>query len=192
MRSLTKHGPGTIHGRARAPGGSPVLWRVIAAGLSLALFLPGWQACSAGGQEAGEGSDDAGLTGNDGLGRIEGRVTIGPICPVERIPPDPRCSPTPEMFARVKVHVLSEAGELLRVVDLDAAGGYAVELGAGAYLVDTNYRGPGLPGPLDVAPEGPGVSEGDDGGSYRILPVAVEVRAGQSVKVDIDIDTGIR
>ncbi len=239
-----------------------------------------WLACSAGGSlpDGGRDSDDVGLTGNENLGRIEGRVTIGPLCPVERIPPDPRCSPKPELFAAVKVRILTTAGELVRLVDLDDSGNYAVELESGSYLVDTNYRGFGLPGgpesgtggtdsassapgspstvdptdpiptpgeppppvgppfeppleppfeppfPTDSFPTDSGVvfpdsgypgvppesvpsrpppfpgdsgppyveDPGEDGGPYRVLPVAVQVQAGRTLRVDIDIDTGIR
>jgi hypothetical protein len=211
--------------------------------------------CSAGGSppDGGRDSDDFGLTGNQQPGRIEGQLTIGPLCPVERIPPDPRCAPTPELFAAVKVRILTPVGELVRTVDLDGSGNYAIDLGPGSYLVDTNYHGLGLPGGLepgtggadsgsavggspDSAIAGPGDSTplpgeppfpgeppspgeppfpgeppppgeppfpgdsgppflegpGEDGGPYRILPIAVEVQAGRTIRVDIDIDTGIR
>ncbi len=29
-------------------------------------------------------------------GFLEGKITIGPLCPVEKFPPDPRCQPTEE------------------------------------------------------------------------------------------------
>jgi hypothetical protein len=180
-----------------------------------------WLGCSAGGsgRDGGRDSDDLGLTGNEDLGRIEGRVTIGPLCPVERIPPDPRCSPSPALFAAVKVRILTPSGELVRSVDLDDSGHYAVDLQPGGYLVGTNYPGFGLPGEpdsgtlVDSASSGPGSppsvppqppafrgdsgppyveDPGDDGGPYRVLPVAVQVQAGRRILVDIDIDTGIR
>lgn len=117
--------------------------------------------------------DGVGLTDNSGAGRIEGAVTIGPLCPVERIPPDPTCRPKPEMFARVKVIVRRPDGATVREVDLDESGNYSVELEPGTYLVGTNDHGFGL-----------GVGEQPS--------VVVELAAGEAERVDIDIDTGIR
>ena len=70
------------------------VWSVSAASL----------ACSGGGGTDVARAGDV-ITGAEDLGRIEGRVTIGPLCPVERIPPDPTCQPTPETFAAVKLFI---------------------------------------------------------------------------------------
>jgi hypothetical protein len=108
------------------------------------------------------------LGGTGAPAGIEGRVTIGPLCPVERFPPDPACQPTPETFAAVKVLILDPAGAVLRRVDLDDQGRYAVSLAPGTYLVDTTWRGIGEgggdPAPGDSGSVGGGTGEpGDDG-----------------------------
>ena len=32
------------------------------------------------------------------IGFLEGKITIGPLCPVESVPPDPACQPTQETY----------------------------------------------------------------------------------------------
>jgi hypothetical protein len=183
-----------------------------AAPAALALALTGmWLACSAG-TRSQDGSEELGLTGHGDSGRIEGRVTIGPLCPVERVPPDPSCAPTTQLLAALKVEIHGANGSLLRAVDLNDSGGYGIDVEPGTYFVDTSRHGFGLQGSGDSTAAGdsggsigaggghragaPGDAtsggRGDDGGAYRALPVLVEVRAGQTVRVDIDIDTGIR
>jgi hypothetical protein len=135
----------------------------------LALVL----GCSGGGT-ASSRRDSLSLTDNEAFGRIVGTVRIGPICPVEQFPPDPACSPTLEMFGRVRTLIWSSEGRLLRDIPLDSQGNYAVALEPGIYLVGTNDHGFGI---------------GGQGGG---LPVRVELAAGETTRVDIDIDTGIR
>jgi hypothetical protein len=106
---------------------------------------------------------------NEDPGRIVGRVTIGPLCPVEQVPPDPACQPTPQTFAPIRVRIRLPAGNLLLEVRLDGEGNYSVDLPAGRYLVDTNHVG--------IAPT---------------PPIEVTLSPGETERVDIDIDTGIR
>jgi hypothetical protein len=103
-------------------------------------------------------------------GTLEGTVTIGPIWPGER-PGPPRPIPC-EVYEARKVMVYDKNGSrLLKQVDLDCNGRYRVELGSGIYTIDTNRIG------ID--------SSGD-------VPKKIEVRPGETVSLDIDIDTGIR
>ncbi|MEK7081236.1 MAG: hypothetical protein AAB902_02520 [Patescibacteria group bacterium] len=38
-------------------------------------------------------------------GFLEGKVTIGPLCPVERTPPDPACQPTEATYKAWQIAV---------------------------------------------------------------------------------------
>lgn len=112
----------------------------------------------------------AGCAGTTETGVLEGVVTIGPIEPVER----PGATPTipPEVYEARKVLVYNEAGSrLIKTVDLGPDGRYRVELAPGTYTVDINHLG------VD--------SSGD-------VPLKIEIKSGETVRVDIDIDTGIR
>ena len=112
----------------------------------------------------------AGCAGTTETGVLEGLVTIGPIEPVER----PGVTPTipPEVYEARKVLVYNEAGSrLIKTVDLGPDGRYRVELAPGTYTVDINHLG------VD--------SSGD-------VPLKIEIKSAETVRVDIDIDTGIR
>ena len=103
-------------------------------------------------------------------GTLRGQVTIGPICPVER--PDQPCLPTPETYAARKVLVRSGDGaNPVATVSLNQTGYYRVELEPGTYVVDINRAG------MDRSPD---------------VPRTITVAAGETVTLDIDIDTGIR
>ncbi len=109
------------------------------------------------------------------LGTLEGTVKIGPIWPAER-PGENRLVP-PEVFAARKVVVYDKAGNKvireaeINQIDEGQAGYYQVELSPGVYTVDINHLG---------------IDHSHD------VPRLVEVVSGAIVKLDIDIDTGIR
>lgn len=112
----------------------------------------------------------AGCAGTTETGILQGLVTIGPIEPVER----PGVTPTipPEVYEARKVLVYNEAGSrLIKTVDLGPDGRYRVELAPGTYTVDINHLG---------------VDYSDD------VPLKIEIKSAETVRVDIDIDTGIR
>jgi len=103
-------------------------------------------------------------------GILEGQVTIGPLEPVER----PGVTPTvpPEAYAARKVMIYSQSGDrLIKQVDIGPDGHYRVELEIGTYSVDINRIG------IDRSAD---------------VPRAIEIRAGQTLRLHIDIDTGIR
>ncbi len=65
-------------------------------------------------------------------GTLDGTMTIGPICPVERI--DNPCKPTPQMFAEKKVNVYKgDKKTLVIVLTPDANGKFSIALRAGIY-----------------------------------------------------------
>ena len=105
-------------------------------------------------------------------GYLQGTVSIGPLCPVERNPPDPNCLPTQATFDAHPVWVW-DSGHNNKIQRLmpDPNGNFNATLDEGAYVAD-----------LD-AHAGVGSSN---------LPAAVAIKAGQATTLDVSIDTGIR
>jgi hypothetical protein len=105
------------------------------------------------------------------FGVLEGHVTIGPLVPVMR-EGEVEPTPAPEVYAAREIVVFMPDGktEVARL-QIDAEGNYGAELPAGFYIVDINHTG------IDSA-------EG--------LPTEIEVTADGVIRLDIDIDTGIR
>jgi hypothetical protein len=102
---------------------------------------------------------------------VAGIVRFGPVCPVERIPPDPACAPRPGAAS----------------IRLEAGGGRPAITGtAGA---DGRFSIPAPPGVYAVSatatPASPGRGCGAD-------PSPVTVVAGTFVSVSVLCDTGIR
>jgi len=109
--------------------------------------------------------------GDSGEGVLSGQVTIGPLSPVVRPGDTPQPIP-PEVFAARKVMVYDARGnKLIHEVSLQTDGSYRTALKAGTYTVDINYGG------IDHSPD---------------VPRQVEIVAGETFTLDIDIDTGIR
>ena len=104
------------------------------------------------------------------MGILEGRVTIGPICPVEG--PGMDCDPDPELFTSHRLVIRTPAGVFVQDVSIDGEGNYRTELPAGTYLVDFAPRDIGIPGGFS--------------------PLEAVIVAGATTRLDIDIDTGIR
>jgi len=112
---------------------------------------------------------------------LQGKVTIGPLCPVEPcdIPPD-RIA---EIYTARKVMVYEQrTKEKVAETNLDKDGKYTFSLGPGMYIVDvSDAEGNALP--LDPA-ERPRIG--------NAIPQEIELRFGDLLTVDFDIDTGIR
>ena len=106
-------------------------------------------------------------------GWIEGTISIGPICPVEKIPPDPACKPTAETYKAYPVSIFSSDGSI-RITRLEPAldGTFTSELAPGKYLIV-----------LDSANKYIGGSN---------LPVLVTIVSHERTQISINIDTGIR
>jgi hypothetical protein len=106
----------------------------------------------------------------NGTGYLQGKVTIGPICPVET-EGDP-CLPDPALYTTHKLVILTDQGGVVKEVDMDGNGNYRTELLSGSYKVDFTPHDIGLPGSFE--------------------PPSVEIRKGQTTELNIEIDTGIR
>jgi len=102
-------------------------------------------------------------------GVLEGKVSIGPITPVQQSTPVPT---PPEVYAARKVLVYdSEHNKLLYTVSLDDNGNYRIEFEPGTYVVDINHVG------IDRSSE---------------VPKTIEIEPGITVVLNISIDTGLR
>jgi hypothetical protein len=103
-------------------------------------------------------------------GTLQGHVDIGPLTPVER--PGQTVTVPPSVYATVQIMVYSEDGsQFLQRVALSDSGDYQVSLAPGTYRVDFNRDG--MRRSADV-------------------PKQVTIETGQTVTLNISIDTGIR
>ena len=104
----------------------------------------------------------------DIYGYLEGHVTIGPICPVERegVP----CPVPPEAYAAREIFIYQGHGIVARV-QISSSGNYWVALRPGQYTVNINKVG------MDRSQE---------------VPREIDVRLGETIRLNIEIDTGIR
>jgi hypothetical protein len=101
---------------------------------------------------------------------VGGRAVAGPVCPVERIPPDPACAPRPVVGA-VLVISAADGHEVARATT-GTDGRWTLTLPAGAYML--------TPQPVE-------------GLLGNASPLQFTVGAtGSSVGLDVTYDTGIR
>ena len=108
-----------------------------------------------------------GSAGNDAQrGRVSGRVLLGPMCPVESA-----ASPCPDQpFADARVEAVRD-GSVVATSVTDAEGRFSIALEPGTYVVR--------------------VALGADP-ARSSSPVDVSVRPGETTRVDLAVDTGIR
>lgn len=106
-------------------------------------------------------------------GVLEGVISIGPICPVEKIPPDPDCLPTTETYKAYPVSVWTSNGKR-KIAQINPAldGSFKTELAPGNYTVLLERE------------------QNIIGGSN--LPVGVSIISEETTLLNINIDTGIR
>jgi hypothetical protein len=104
-----------------------------------------------------------------GTGTLTGNVSIGPLCPVEP------CMVSPDRLAAAyaarTIVVSDTGGSVIATTAPDPYDGYSFRLKPGIYIVDIRHSG------IDRSPD---------------LPETVTIRAGETVTLDIAIDTGIR
>lgn len=99
-------------------------------------------------------------------GIISGKVTVGPLCPVEPCP-----SPQPNPYSSLELVLQPKVGSSI-FVKLNANGSFQAEAPAGTYSLD--------------------IANCKFLGCKYALPKTVIVEADKTTAVTIDIDTGIR
>jgi hypothetical protein len=104
-----------------------------------------------------------------GTGTLTGNVTIGPLCPVEP------CTVSHDRLVAAyearPITISTTGGSVVSTVIADPDTGYRIVLRPGTYVVEIPHQG--------------------IGGS-RNLPSTVTIRSGETVRLDISVDTGIR
>jgi hypothetical protein len=102
-------------------------------------------------------------------GTLNGKVSIGPLCPVEpcTIPHDRLVA----AYAARPITISTPDGIVVTTVTADPESGYTVALKQGTYIVTLPKQG------IGGSPD---------------LPATVTIRSGETVVLDISIDTGIR
>lgn len=109
----------------------------------------------------------------EGNGRLEGIISIGPICPVETDPPEPACLPTAETYNAYPVYVwTANKSRKVAKIEPELDGSFFLELAAGDYIVDLDKEQIAL------------------GGSN--LPMGISIEPLATASLSIEIDTGIR
>lgn len=98
---------------------------------------------------------------------IMGVVTIGPTCPVERIPPDPNCA---DRSYQATLRVRNSAGKIVIEQKINSDGTFKFSLPPGKYTIEN--------GGVAVMP--------------TLSPVSVEVGPNGYVEVNLSFDSGIR
>jgi|GEM_PF-1905378 len=132
-----------------------------------AITCPGGYACQLDG-----GFPDAGghCVVEETPGILSGTVSVGPICPVERV--DSPCPVPPDAYTSREVDIYDAAGKtLLASTHLSVTGTYQFSLAPGKYTVNIPATGVG--------------------GSQNV-PHAVTIKANQTTVFNFAIDTGIR
>jgi hypothetical protein len=97
---------------------------------------------------------------------ISGKVSIGPLCPVEPCP-----DPQPDIYSSRKIILIPEEGEPL-IFELKKDGSFEARVEPGLYDLD--------------------ISDCDFLGCQSTLPIKVDVKQNEGLYVEIIIDTGIR
>ena len=104
-------------------------------------------------------------------GFLEGKVTIGPLCPVETVPPDPACLPSQDTYDAWPIVIwTADKKTKIATIDPDLDGNYLVDLPMGSYLIDLDKQ-------------------------HRFnknLPALIIIKPYETSLLNIDIDTGIR
>ena len=108
---------------------------------------------------------------NVATGTLQGHVNIGPLQPVVRVD-EPTPVVPPEAYAARQIVIYAADGQTeIARVQIGPDGNYELALPPGTYVVDINRGG------ID---------------SSKSLPAKVQIEAGQTKTLDVEIDTGIR
>jgi hypothetical protein len=113
-----------------------------------------------------QGTGSGGSSGGDS--GITGLVTLGPLCPVERVE-----SPCPDKPIAARIQVKDAAGEVVATVSSGDDGRFTVSLAPGRYVLQGLAPTPGSPFPIGST-------------------VTATVRPHRFTDVTVSFDTGIR
>lgn len=102
-----------------------------------------------------------------------GTVLFGPVCPVERFPPDPACAPRP---GAAHIQLARADGTVAAQGDAGSDGRFALTVTPGRYTVNAAS-----------GPPAPAVGRG-----CAATPAQVALAAGATATVAVSCDTGIR
>ena len=103
--------------------------------------------------------------------RVTGKVTLSPVCPVVRFPPDPACAPRPyKTTLQIKRSV---GGTIYKTITTNALGTFAIALVPGRFILQVK-RGTNAP----IYP--------------RCAPLDFVVTAKKPLHLEMSCDTGIR
>ena len=109
------------------------------------------------------------IQAGSGTGTLAGNVSVGPLCPVEP------CTVSHDRLVAAyearPITISTTGGTVVSTVIADPDTGYLVVLKPGTYVVDIPHRGVG---------------------GSRDLPQTVTIRSGETIRLDISIDTEIR
>ncbi len=111
----------------------------------------------------------AAVDSDTGRSSISGLATAGPVCAVEKNPPDPSCAPRPVVGATIVIR--NASGNVIAQLATGSDGAFFADLEPGRYIVEA------LPADGLLGTPGP-------------QPVTVE--ADSTATVQLDYDTGIR
>lgn len=102
-------------------------------------------------------------------GIVRGQVLLGPTCPVERIPPDPRCAPKPYQTS-IRVQSTNPSVSSITITS-NASGAFSVSLDPGTYTLR---------------------ALGGNTTPPTCREMQVHVSSGQTQDIVLECDTGIR
>jgi hypothetical protein len=102
---------------------------------------------------------------------VKGTVLFSPVCPVERIPPDPQCAPRP---GAADIQLVRPNGSLAAQGRAGLDGQFSIVVTPGPYAVQATAPAPG------------------PGRGCQVEPAEVTVVAGAVATVVVRCDTGIR
>ncbi|MEW6658732.1 MAG: carboxypeptidase-like regulatory domain-containing protein [Thermodesulfobacteriota bacterium] len=103
-----------------------------------------------------------------GMGTLSGRVTLGPLSPVE----GPGSKPARVPASGVKLLVYGPARQEMATVETDKEGRFRIDLPPGSYQVEM------------------GPKKGKE--FTKDLPATVTITGGRETRLDIRLDTGMR